>query len=186
MIETFLSRIKQILTDALPHLRSRKYCTSSTDYLQRSALQLHLSYLSSVITQPASTENSSQPGDTEAMFLREAHVESLVGVVKAFLELHSIHHNTSRSWLNAQHAVTSSYLLAVTEKTRSDPQVRDLVEKLEQVLVLQVGQNPRSNMDNERPLASLLSGLRKLETLFASSESESEAHNEAEVGGSMY
>jgi hypothetical protein len=160
-----------ILTDACPHLRNRRQCNSSKDYFERSALQLQLSYLASVLSRP-SLEDNAHLNKSDVAYLREQCLSSLVNVIKAFLELQSIRHNSARSWLYAQHAIMSAHILAVTNDSKSDPQVRDLVEKLEQVLALEVYQDRGSEEDQERPLASLLSGLQKLSSFFDSPVTE--------------
>jgi hypothetical protein len=132
-IQTYKERIQQILTDAAPFLRDRKYCLSSTDHLQRLALHVHASYITSELCRPAlkATADKSDPLHAQ---VRQDCVSSLIGTVESYVELHSYSSHGSRSWITLQRAISSAFLLAVIDESKSEHQVWKLLRQLEVII----------------------------------------------------
>jgi hypothetical protein len=132
-IQTYKERIQQILVDAAPHLRDRKYCLSPMDHLQRLALKVHASYISSELCRPA-LKAAADNADPLTAKVRKDCVSSLIGTVESYIELHSFSTHGSRSWITLQRAISSAFLLAVIEESKSEPQVWRLLQQLEAVI----------------------------------------------------
>jgi hypothetical protein len=132
-IQTYKEGIQKILVDAAPHLRDRKYCLSSMDHLQRLALKVHASYITSELCRPAlkAVAGDADPLTTK---VRKDCVSSLIGTVESYIELHSFSTHGSRSWITLQRAISSAFLLAVIEESKSEPQVWRLLRQLESVI----------------------------------------------------
>jgi hypothetical protein len=132
-IQAYKERIQQILTDAAPHLRDRKYCLSSMDHLQRLALKVHVSYITSELCRPALkvTEDSPDPLTTK---VRKDCMVSLIATVESYIELHSFSTLGSRAWITLQRAISCAFLLAVLEESKYDTQVWKLLHQFEAVI----------------------------------------------------
>jgi hypothetical protein len=132
-IQTYKERIQQIMIEAKPHLRDRKYCLSSTEHLERVVLKLHASYFSSELLRPAL---KSQPdlNDPITVSMRSDCVRNLMTTVEAYIEMHTISSHASRSWITMQRAISSMFLLAVTEESKTDPQFWSLLHQLKNII----------------------------------------------------
>ncbi|KAL1963942.1 hypothetical protein VTN77DRAFT_7617 [Rasamsonia byssochlamydoides] len=132
-IQAYKERIQQILADAAPHLRDRKYCLSSVDHLQRLALKVHSSYITSELCRPA-LKATADKNDPLLAKTRQDCVASLIGTVESYIELHSCSSHGSRAWITLQRAISSAFLLAVIDESKSEPQVWKLLRQLEVVI----------------------------------------------------
>ena len=56
MIQSYTDEVARIVADGCLHLRDRSYCTSKTQHLERLALKLHSSYITSELCRPALKE----------------------------------------------------------------------------------------------------------------------------------
>ncbi|KAL1987622.1 hypothetical protein VTN96DRAFT_3222 [Rasamsonia emersonii] len=132
-IQAYKERIQHILADAAPHLRDRKYCLSSVDHLQRLALKVHSSYITSELCRPAlkATADKNDPLHSKT---RQDCVASLIATVESYIELHSCSSHGSRAWITLQRAISCAFLLAVIDESKSEPQVWKLLRQLEVVI----------------------------------------------------
>ena len=67
MIERYRDRVANIVANAAPHLRERSKCVRMTQHLERLALKLHSTYITSELCRPAlneSTPDGSRPNPT--------------------------------------------------------------------------------------------------------------------------
>lgn len=136
-IQAYKERIQQILTDAAPHLRERKYCLTSMDHLERLALKLHCSYITSELCRPALRANADVK-DPATSQMRKDCVESLIKTVEAYVEMHTISSHGARSWISLQRAISSAFLLAVIEESKNNSKVWTLLRQLETVIAERV------------------------------------------------
>jgi hypothetical protein len=132
-IQTYKQRIQQMLAEAAPHLRDRKYCLTSTDHLQRLALKVHASYITSELCRPA-LKAEADKNDPLLPIVRRDCVESLIGTVESYIELHSFSTHGSRAWITLQRAISCAFLLAVIDEGKTEPKVRDLLHELEIII----------------------------------------------------
>lgn len=132
-IQTYKQRIQQMLADASPHLRDRKHCLTSMDHLQRLALKVHASYITSELCRPALKAEADQ-NDPLLPIVRRDCVESLIGTVESYIELHSFSTHGSRAWITLQRAISCAFLLAVIDEGKTEPKVRDLLHELEVII----------------------------------------------------
>lgn len=132
-IQAYKERIQHILADAAPHLRDRKYCLSSMDHLQRLALKVHSSYITSELCRPAlkATADKNDPLHAKT---RQDCVANLIATVESYIELHSCSSHGSRAWITLQRAISCAFLLAVIDESKSEPQVWKLLRQLEVVI----------------------------------------------------
>lgn len=151
----YKDKVANIVADGEIHLRNRTHCFTQTQHLQRLALKLHSSYITSELCRPAlkSTKSSSKslsaldrssprgerssvfPGDIATTQLRQDFIINLERVIKAYLELHSICFLAARSWIGLQRTVSAAFLLVVQEESRQDPKVHSLLRDLEAVIL---------------------------------------------------
>lgn len=141
-IQTYKERIQQAVADASPHLRDRHYCRSSMNHLERLALRVHFSYITSELCRPALKADADRK-DPLFHKVRQDCVDSLIGTVESYIELHSFSTHGSRSWITLQRAISCAFLLAVIEEVKTEPKVRDLLRQLEVVIA------ERANADGE-------------------------------------
>jgi Fungal specific transcription factor domain len=147
-------KVARIVADGEIHLRDRNQCFNQTQHLQRLALKLHSSYITSELCRPAlksiqgySTSQSASgrspgrgersfgsPGDISTAHLRQECIVNLKRVIKAYLEIHSICSLAARSWIGLQRTVSAAFLLVLQEESRQDPKVRSLLRDLEAVI----------------------------------------------------
>jgi hypothetical protein len=147
-------RVARIVADGEIHLRDRSQCFNQTQHLQRLALKLHSSYITSELCRPAlksiqcySTSQSASgrspasgersvvsPGDMSTAHLRQECIVNLKRVINAYLEIHSICSLAARSWIGLQRTVSAAFLLVLQEESRQDPKVHSLLRDLEAVI----------------------------------------------------
>jgi hypothetical protein len=132
-IQTYKERIQQIMIEAKPHLRDRKYCLSSPEHLERVVLKLHSSYFSSELLRPA-LKSPPESNDPTTLSMRADCVRNLMTTVEAYIEMHTISSHASRSWITLQRAISSMFLLAVTEESKTDPQFWTLLHQLKNII----------------------------------------------------
>ncbi|KAL2860752.1 putative C6 transcription factor [Aspergillus lucknowensis] len=132
-IQGFKERIQTIIIEAAPSLRDPKYCTTPTEHLQCAVLKLHSSYFSSELCRPAlkSTADSHDPATAR---MRADCLDYLMTTVEAYIEMHAVSSHASRSWISLQRAISSIFLLAVTEESKADPRFWTLLRKLKAIV----------------------------------------------------
>lgn len=134
VIQAYRERIQHILEDAAPHLRDRKYCLSRMNHLQRLAVRIHSSYIMSELCRPA-LKSTADKNDPLLPKVRQHCVDSLIGTVESYIELHSFSSHGSRAWITLQRAISSAFLLAVIDEAKSVPKIRELLHELEIIII---------------------------------------------------
>ncbi|PYH97414.1 fungal-specific transcription factor domain protein [Aspergillus ellipticus CBS 707.79] len=132
-IQTYKERIQQIMIEAKPHLRDRKYCLSATEHLERVVLKLHSSYFSSELYRPA-LKATADTHDPAIASMRADCVNNLMTTVEAYVEMHTVSSHASRSWIALQRAISSIFLLAVTEESKAIPRFWTLLQQLKMII----------------------------------------------------
>lgn len=132
-MQTYKDRIQQFLADASPHLRERRYCNTPMDHLQRLALRVHSSYITSELCRPA-LKAEADKDDPLQPIVRRYCVEHLISTVESYIELHSYSTHGSRAWITLQRAISCAFLLAVIEEGKTEPKVRELLHELEIII----------------------------------------------------
>lgn len=155
-IQAYKERIQLMLADASPHLRDRKNCVTSMDHLQRLALRVHSSYITSELCRPA-LKAEADKNDPLLPTVRRDCVESLVGTVESYIELHSFSTHASRAWITLQRAISCAFLLAVIDEGKTEPKVRDLLHELE-VIISERANAEGEYQSTEHPAANVTIG----------------------------
>lgn len=132
-IQGYNQSIQQIMTEAKPHLRNRKYCLTATEHLERVVLRLHASYFSSELCRPA-LKPTADINDPTVKRMRGDCVVNLMVTVETYIEMHTISSHASRSWITMQRAISSAFLLAVIEESKLDPRICALLRQLEGII----------------------------------------------------
>lgn len=132
-IQAYKERIQQIMVEAKPSLRSRDYCYSSKDHLERVVLNLHSSYFSSELCRPA-LKSTADTKDPITRSMRSDCISSLMGTVEAYVEMYTISTHAARSWITLQRAISSIFLLAVIEESKSEPRFFSLLQQLKLII----------------------------------------------------
>ncbi|KAH8701968.1 putative C6 transcription factor [Talaromyces proteolyticus] len=132
-IQEYKERIQKMLADAAPHLRDRKYCHTLMNNLERLALKVHFSYITSELCRPVLKAEADK---TDPLFfkVRQDCVESLINTVESYIELHSYSSHGSRAWITLQRAISCAFLLAVIDEGKTEPKVRGLLHRLEVII----------------------------------------------------
>jgi hypothetical protein len=153
-IIAYKDEVARIVADGEIHLRDRNQCFNQTQHLQRLALKLHSSYITSELCRPAlksiPPSSKSEPavglspvrGDRSFISpdslatsqLRQECLLNLKRVIEAYLELQPICFEAARSWIGIQRTVSAAFLLAVQEESLQDPNVHALLRGLEAVI----------------------------------------------------
>lgn len=167
-IREYKQRMHRILAEAAPHLRFADRCVTIADNIERTELRLHSCYLISVLCRISLDPDSHLDGHRRAL-VREDCIANLVGTIEAFVELHSINHHCSRSWISVQRAIACAFLL-VAHDGQSHPRTRFLIQKLQDVLADHVYADGavahNSRTDSAKHLATSLRALREISGAF--------------------
>lgn len=140
-IQTYKERIQQIMAEAKPSLRYRDYCYSPKEHLERVVLKLHSSYFASELCRPA-LKSTADTKDPITSSMRSDCVKNLMLTVEAYIEMHTISTHASRSWITLQRAISSIFLLAVIEESKSDSRFLTLLQQLKLIIA------QRANSEN--------------------------------------
>lgn len=132
-IQTYKERIQQIMIEATPYLRDRQYCATTSHHLERVVLKLHSSYFASELCRPA-LKSSPDTNDPATAQMRADCISNLMTTVEAYVEMHSVSSHASRSWIALQRAISSIFLLAVTEESKTDPRFWTLLQQLKVII----------------------------------------------------
>lgn len=155
-IQAYKDEIGRIVTDSAIHHQHREHCIATTQHLERLALRLHCSYLTSELCRPALKEASgnsgSQPSLTPShspshnrrksshgnpeipITLRGDCVLALEATIDAYVELYGYSKFAARSWIGIQRAVSAAFLLGTLQETNTDPRIHALLRNLERVI----------------------------------------------------
>jgi hypothetical protein len=158
-IQSYKEEVTRIVAEGAPHLRERNHCTSKTQHLERIALKLHSSYITSELCRPALKEQLTTESDSRksslsdrsqnqrsppqsapvsaeplTIQLRRECIANLVLTIDAFLEAHTIEYHAARSWIGIQRAISAAFLLGITQESHYDQQIRNLLRNLEFVI----------------------------------------------------
>lgn len=167
-IREYKQRMHRILAEAAPHMRFPDHCYTLAEHIERTELRLHSCYLVSVLCR-VSLEPHSHLDDHRRALVREDCIANLIGTIEAFVELHSIHPHCSRSWISAQRAIASAFLL-VAHDGQSHPLTWKLINNLQDVLADHVyadgAADHNSRTDSASHLASSLRALREISAAF--------------------
>ncbi|RDW92984.1 putative C6 transcription factor [Aspergillus mulundensis] len=131
-IQNYNHQIQKILVEARPYLRDPKYCITPTEHLERTVLKLHSSYFSSELCRPALKATNTRDPQTARM--RSECLEHLMTTVDAYVEMHTVSPHAARSWITLQRAISSIFLLAVTEEMKSNAHFWALLRKLKAII----------------------------------------------------
>lgn len=190
-IYNYKDNVARIVADGKPHLREVGQCHIRVQHLERLALKLHASYITSELCRPA-LNPPHDANEQETADLRSNCRVALEECLSAYLELQARCHNAARSWIGIQRAFSSAFLLAVLEESHSDSQIWDLLQQLENVLVERTaGDGMFSNAVTEvnfesatgtpqvgnvaATMSKSLKALRKLNAAFRASRAQLEA-----------
>lgn len=132
-IHAYKERIQHIMIEAKPYLRDRKYCFSTSEHLERVVLKLHSSYFSSELLRP-SLKATADPNDPLTTSMRSDCVRNLMTTVEAYVEMHSVSSHASRSWIALQRAISSIFLLAVTDESKTNPRFWTLLHDMKTII----------------------------------------------------
>ena len=132
-IQAYKEKIQQIMVEAKPSLRNRDYCYTPKEHLERVVLKLHSSYFASELCRPA-LKTSADMKDPITSSMRSDCVSNLMKTVEAYIEMHQISIHAARSWITLQRAISSIFLLAVIEESKSDPHFLTLLEQLKIII----------------------------------------------------
>lgn len=196
-IQNYKDNVERIVLDGKPHVRDVRQCHIRTHHLERLALKLHSSYITSELCRPA-LKPPHDANEQETLELRKSCRSALEACLEAYLELQERCHNAARSWIGIQRAFSSAFLLAVLEESKADQKVWDLLQQLENVLVQRTtadgmfsnaGNDPAFESTFGTPqvgnvsatMAKSLRALKKLNAAFRASKAQMEAN--ARFGG---
>ncbi|XPS95422.1 hypothetical protein M3J09_004713 [Ascochyta lentis] len=107
-----LRHVDNLLTLSAPHLQRRTACLSMQDRLQHYAINLHMSFLTSVICRPIFLLPERGSG-ASYIELNKRGRDALADTVRHFLNLHKLTTYAIRTWTTMHEALSSSLLLEV-------------------------------------------------------------------------
>lgn len=140
-IQAYKEKIQQIMVEAKPSLRNRDYCYTPREHLERVVLKLHSSYFASELCRPA-LKSTADTRDPITSSMRSDCVSNLMNTVEAYIEMYTISTHAARSWITLQRAISSIFLLAVIEESKSDSRFLTLLEQLKMIIA------QRANSEN--------------------------------------
>ncbi|KAL4878943.1 hypothetical protein BJY04DRAFT_104289 [Aspergillus karnatakaensis] len=176
-IREYVHRIRNILAETAPRLRSKEYCHSLSDNIERAELKLHSSYYISVLCR-VSLDPDVSMDDRKRESIRYDCMTNLVNTIEAFIELHSISPYASRTWVSVQRTIASAFLLIANTTDKPWSLHRDLLERLEKVLADHVytdgsfSSTNTNRTDSAKHLSSSLEALRAVISAFNTGKNE--------------
>lgn len=162
-IQGYKQEIARIVADAAIHHREREHCVMTTQHLERLALRLHCSYVSSELCRPALKETSalmsgsgatpshspshnrrkSSHGHNELpLMLRADCIIALEATIEAYVELYGYSKFAARSWVGIQRAVSAAFLIGTLPETNTQPHIHRLLQDLERVIHSRTVEDP--------------------------------------------
>ncbi|RVX66451.1 hypothetical protein B0A52_09681 [Exophiala mesophila] len=171
-IRRYTEEVNEIVAQGASHLRERSHCHLMTEHLERLALKLHSSYITSELCRPALKESietchsshttsaqsppsrhrkSSQtsagsPTATDTNNIRARFrrecIKNLEGTVAAYVELHSLSKFAARSWIGIQRSISAAFLLGTLGETNREPRILALLRELEKVMTQRTMEDP--------------------------------------------
>lgn len=130
------------MIEAKPSLRSRDYCYSREEHLQRVVLKLYSSYFASELCRSA-LKSFVDIKDSAMSRMRRDCVSNLVATVEAYIEMYTISTYAARSWITLQRAISSIFLLAVIEEPKSEPSFFNLLQQMKLIVAEQANSGDR-------------------------------------------
>lgn len=125
-----LNRLDSLYKRGQPHLQIRTNCTTLQHHLEHLALKMHSSFCVSVVCRPAMNQSQVQPQLLQIAILRSRAKGSLIDASRAFLDFQALSVVPLRSWSMVHTVLSSTLLLCIWEETRSDPECRDLQQRV--------------------------------------------------------
>jgi hypothetical protein len=159
-IQAYKQEIARIVADAAIHHREREHCLLTTQHLERLALRLHCSYVTSELCRPALKETSlympgsgttpsHSPSHTRRksshdlpISLRAECIRALESTIDAYVELYGYSKFAARSWIGIQRAVSAAFLLGTLRETNTQPRIHKLLQDLERVIHSRTVEDP--------------------------------------------
>ena len=159
-IQAYKQEIARIVADAAIHHREREHCLLTTQHLERLALRLHCSYVTSELCRPALKETSPympgsgttpshSPSHTRRksshdlpISLRAECIRALESTIDAYVELYGYSKFAARSWIGIQRAVSAAFLLGTLRETNTQPRIHKLLQDLERVIHSRTVEDP--------------------------------------------
>ena len=169
-IRRYTEEVASIVADGAIHLRERNQCHRMSHHLERLALKVHSSYITSELCRPALKDSSSSDSVTHIQTspggrrktshtsihspkasavdaavvaeFRQLCVRSLERTVSAYVEIHGLNRFAARSWIGIQRSISAAFLLGTLPETCHDPQRLALLRDLEQVIAQRTVEDP--------------------------------------------
>lgn len=162
-IQGYKERIQNIMIEAKPYLRDASRCSTATQSLERVVLKLHSSYFSSELCRPA-LKPTGDTSDAGAASIRADCISNLMTTVEAYIEMHDISSHAARSWIALQRAISSAFLLAVIEEAKSDPNVWNLLQRLEGIIAQRATHERAYDTGDVNPAGNMASPAQAMST----------------------
>ncbi|KAI9375380.1 hypothetical protein BJX61DRAFT_494500 [Aspergillus egyptiacus] len=179
-IREHVQRIRNIFAEAAPHLRYREHCMTLADNIERAELWLHTSYYISVLCRVSLDPDFPMEGQKRE-HIRQECLSSLESTVEAFIDLHTVSHHASRTWISVQRTIASAFLLITNTNDQLWSQHSDLIQPLDLVLADHVYSdgtvNPISRTESAKHLSSSLEALRAVNAAFRANKSQGASRN---------
>lgn len=125
-----LNRLDSLYQHGQPHLQLRDNCTTLQQHLEHLALKMHSSFCVSVVCRPAMKQSQPPPHLLQTNILRSRAKGSLIDASRAFLDFQALSVVPLRSWSMVHTVLSSTLLLCIWEETRSDPECRNLQQRV--------------------------------------------------------
>ncbi|EDN02574.1 conserved hypothetical protein [Histoplasma mississippiense (nom. inval.)] len=132
VIQAYRDELQKIMSDAAPHLRDPAHCLTPFDHIERLALKLHSSYVTSELCRPSLKNSESK--DPSWVTMRKDCIAALARTIEAYTELYSFNSQAGRTWIGLQRAISSAFLLAVIGESKTDAHILQLLRRLESVI----------------------------------------------------
>lgn len=128
-----------------PHLLSRDICRNLHQHLEHLICKIHVSFSISVLCRPVTRRSVVQRDDPLLQTLRSRIRESLMDILKAFLDLAALSVVSLRIWTTVHNVLSCSLLLSTWDETRDDSACQDLQQRVIEVF-LSAGQSSKTTI----------------------------------------
>lgn len=178
-----ISQIDSITAQSLPHLQTKTACSSMQDRLEHYTIQLHTTFLISVICRPVYL-TLGQHDNQEYTKLNELNKRgrlALEDTVRSFLSLDRLTIYAIRTWTTLHEALSSSLLLELLHEPDRQPKLRSMQKEFLEAVIPTLDGEPGNDAGLSVPHTRAIAALRKIAQGQSSSDSSVLVEDDSEA-----
>ncbi|KAF2631867.1 hypothetical protein BU25DRAFT_135212 [Macroventuria anomochaeta] len=162
-IHQSLRQVDNLITQSSPHLQTRTACLSMQDRLEHYTINLHMSFLVSVICRPVFLASDNE-NHQECMALNTRGRAALSNTVRHFLNLQKLTTYAIRTWTTLHEALSSALLLELLHESDKNAETRIMQKQFLEVVIPTLDNGSDRDTGLSMPHTRAIAALRKIAT----------------------